>query len=253
MYYGNTGSSWLVETLSTSPEVLVTGFEPLEKWAWDAPASDKLAWMRAALSPPEDTVSEESLAAWANELSASPQFHGTLGKTGFRMTGWKMTWGSVGDPEGIIGVLAETGSKVISLTRSNRVKHALSLYRYHEEGKSQFDKQGKRPPSTVPAVAMAKWLRESQRLHDQAAGFADRCVEALGADNVIHVAYEDFVTADGKREITRRLTGFIGVDPDRLVQSRFEKATPDDLKSALVNYGKLRRQFFFTPYRKYFR
>ncbi|HKZ25504.1 MAG TPA: hypothetical protein VJ398_06905 [Acidimicrobiia bacterium] len=31
VYYGNTGSTWLVETLSTSPEVLVPAFEPLEQ------------------------------------------------------------------------------------------------------------------------------------------------------------------------------------------------------------------------------
>jgi hypothetical protein len=253
MYYGNTGSSWLVETLSTSPEILVTGFEPLEKWAWEAPAEAKLAWMRAALSPPQDTVSEESLAVWAATLSISPQFKGTLGKSGFRLTGWKMTWGSVGDPEGILQVLADTGSKVISLVRENRVKHALSLYRYHEEGKSQFESKGKRPPSEVSAMAMTKWLAESQRLHDQAVRFSHRCEKTLGRQNVAHVAYEDFVTPDGKRATTERLTRFLGVDPERLIQSRFEKATPDDLESALVNYRQLRRKFFFTPYRKYFR
>jgi hypothetical protein len=242
----------LVETLSTSPEVFTTGFEPLEKWAWDAPSDEKLAWMKAALQPPGDTVSEEALADWSATLGASPQFHGTLNKTGFRMTGWKMTWGSVGDPDGVLKVLAETGSKAILLVRENRVKHALSLYRYHEEGKSQFEKKGTRPPSEVSIVSMAKWLRESQRLHDQAVGFGRQCETALGKENVAHVSYEEFVTPEGKRRTMDRMADFLGLDPDRFVQSNFEKATSDDLRDALVNFKQLRRKFFFTPYRKFF-
>lgn len=251
-YYGNTGSSWLVETLSTSPDILVTGFEPLETWAWEASAPEKLAWASTALTPPSDTRSEDALATWSARLAASPQFQGTLGKRGFRLTGWKMTPGAVDDPKGILEVLAGTGSKAIVLVRQNRVKHAVSLYRYHEEGKSQFEGKGERPPSKVPVLAMAKWLWESQRLHDKVVAFGERCVSTLGSAAVAHLSYEEFVTPEGKARTIERMAAFLGVDSSRLFQGHFDKATSDDLRSALVNYDQLRRAFFLTPYRRHF-
>ncbi|MFO7547442.1 MAG: hypothetical protein R6X29_01035 [Acidimicrobiia bacterium] len=252
LYYGNTGSSWLVETLSTSPEVLVTGFEPVEQWAWDAPAGDKLAWMREALTPPVGQ-SDEAFEAWGERLAASPQFDSTFGKHGISLTGFKMTWGAVDDPEGIIRVIDETGSKAISLVRENRVKHALSLYRYHEEQKSQFEQKGVRPPSRVPYEVMVRWLEESSRLHEEALGFAERCESVLGPGRVARVAYEEFVTSEGKEATIRRLAGFLGIDQEGIRRSRFEKATPDDLREALDNYLEMRLRFALTPHRRDFR
>lgn len=252
IYYGNTGSSWLLETLSTSSQVFVPGFEPLERWAWKTDDEVKVEWMRSALTPPADTTSETQLAEWAARLSASPQFHGTHDRTGFTHVGWKMTWGAVDDQTAILDVLAETRSKAIVLGRENRVKHALSLYRYHDEGKSQFDKAGERPPSTVPKEAMDRWLRESQRLHDENAAFARKTENKIGTENLFELSYEQFVDEAGKESTIRRVATFLGLDDSLIKRSGFQKATPDDLRSALTNYEELRRAYRFSKYRRFF-
>lgn len=252
LYYGNTGSTWLLETLSTSPELLVPGFEPLEPWAWEAPDEVKASWMRTALTVPEDTSTNEALADWCEALSASPQFHGNHDRTGWWLTGWKMTWGAVDDPQVILDALGAAGAKAISLGRENRVKHALSLYRYHEEGKSQFDRQGERPPSSVSKKAMDRWLAESQRLHDEAFEFADRCRRVIGDENVLPLAYEEFVDDEGKEATLRKAAAFLGMDPAGIRRSRYQKATADDLRSALVNFDELRRAYRFSRYRRFF-
>ena len=251
IYYGNTGSSWLLETLSTSSELFVPGFEPLERWAWQAEDSVKIEWIRTALTLP-DTTSESDLASWAERLSTSPQFDGTHGRTGFTHVGWKMTWGAVDDQHAILDVLGETRSKAIILGRENRVKHALSLYRYHEEGKSQFDNAGQRPPSTVSKDALERWLRESQRLHDENAAFARKAENRIGLENMFELNYEEFVDEAGKERTIRRVAAFLGLDESLIQRSRFQKATPDDLRSALTNFEELRRAFRFSKYRRFF-
>ncbi|MDH5616573.1 MAG: hypothetical protein OEY62_08545, partial [Acidimicrobiia bacterium] len=96
VYYGNTGSSWLVETLSTSEDVLVPAFEPLELWAWDAPDAEKMAWIRGAFTPPEPRT-PEAMQRWFEEMSSSPQFKGVKGREQFRIVGFKMTEGTLTD------------------------------------------------------------------------------------------------------------------------------------------------------------
>lgn len=252
MYYGNTGSSWLVETLSTSQRVFVPGFEPLERWAWDAGDEEKLDWARTALTLPEDTSSWESIAEWHQSLQRSPQVKPDHVRLGFHTTGWKMAWGAIDDTEGLLEVMASTGARAIVLSRDNRVKHALSLYRYHEEGKSQFDESGIRPPSHVDKASLAEWLEGSRRLHDQATAFGKRCRALLGDDHVFDLSYEQFVTEEGKVETIERLCGFLGLEVELVRRSNFKKATSDDLASALENYAALKRSYRFSRYRRFF-
>lgn len=44
VYYGNTGSSWLIQALGSAPAVFVPGFEPLEKGPGKSPIQS--AWTR---------------------------------------------------------------------------------------------------------------------------------------------------------------------------------------------------------------
>lgn len=251
-YYGNTGSTWLVETLSSSPRVFVPGFEPLEEWAWSAPDSEKLAWMRTALDPPSDTSSWDSISRWHASLQRSPQVVPDHFKLGFDLTGWKMGWGAISDIEGTLQVLASTGAKVISLTRSDRVRHAVSLYRYHEEGRSQFQVNGIRPPSSPSKTSLDKWLKESRRLHRNATALSRRFVAGIGPDNVFDVTYEEFVDDAGKTETISRLCSFLGLDEAGIRRSGFEKATPDNLASALGNFEELKNAYRFGRYRRFF-
>jgi hypothetical protein len=249
-YYGNTGSSWLIQTLGSARGVLIPAFEPLESWAWKADNDEKLAWIRNAVAPP-DQREGPAFQAWVEGLSASPQFAG-LPEGDFDTVGFKVSAGAVRDWDALVGLLAETSTRLVFLQRENRIKHALSLYRYHDEGKSQFELAGVRPPSKVKMRVFSQRLRDSVSLHDQSNSLRERCLEALGPEMITTVMYEEFVTAEGKKTLMERLAAFLGLDRASMSHSGFEKATSDDLRSAVVNYERLRRRYRKTPYAQYF-
>ena len=250
IYYGNTGSSWLLEMLGSSPDVLVPGFEPIEGWAWDADHDAKLRWLETAMTPPEVRYGPD-YAAWVDELRASPQVKGDLLKPSFTQVGFKMNDLAAVEPERVADVLARTGARVIFLTRENRIKHALSLYRYHDEEKSQFHGKDRYAPTTVRFRRFDEWVKESQRLHDQAMHIRDVCVGRLGEGAVFDVGYREFVDAAGKRDVSDRLAEFLGIAPGG-GDGKYAKATPDDLRSAVTNYRALRLRYLPTRYRHYF-
>ncbi len=252
IYYGNTGSSWLLNTLGTSPQLMVPGFEPVEGWAWKAPAEERVEWVRTALSPPMER-SGPVYDAWIEGLRASPQVHELSDKPTFEQVGFKMNDLAVFAIEAVADALKEAKAKVIVLTRDNRIKHALSLYRYHEEGKSQFGGKGVRPASKVELKAFDRWVQESVRLHTRLMEAREILIGRLGPQHVADLSYEEFASEEGKRQVIDRLTDFLDIARMELVEGPFTKATPDDLRSAVVNYQTLWLRYLFTPMRRYFR
>ena len=251
VYYGNTGSSWLLETLGTAPGVVIPAFEPLESWAWAVDSQVKLGWLRNAFSPPEEREGE-GFERWVEGLAQSPQFE-QLPTKSFSTVGLKMTWNAIPDTAGLLDCLLELGTKLVFLDRNNRIKHALSLYRYHEETKSQFGGgAGVRPPSKVKLRRFDYWVEESIRLHDELNEFRSQAGAVLPADASTTVAYEDFVTPAGKAAVLEHLAGFLDFDLNQIAHSGFQKATPDDLQSALLNYQQVFRRYRRTPLAVYF-
>lgn len=245
VYYGNTGSSWLVQTLASAPGVAILGFEPLEEWAWKADSDVKLAWLHNALSPPHERDGPV-FDVWMEGLAASPQI-GKLTLGDFSMVGLKMTGGAIQDLEALLSLLKERATKLVFLQRSNRIKHALSLYRYHEEKRSQFEWAGERPPSKLKFRRFDYWVKDSTRLHRDLGAFQARARAELDPSAIITVQYEDFVTPQGKGDVIERLAVFLEIASPSLDASRFEKATPDDLRAAVINYDQLRHRYRNTP------
>ena len=90
IYYGNTGSTWLIQLLGASPQVLIPGFERIEGWAWDAPAGERVDWLRTALMPPANRDGD-TYDVWVTVLQASPQVMEALNsKPNFEHVGFKM-------------------------------------------------------------------------------------------------------------------------------------------------------------------
>lgn len=234
-----------METIAGTPSVLVPAFEPLETWAWEASDDEKLAWISNAFSPPAD-LRGPAFDAWVGGLAQSPQFQGVL-HSDFRIVGFKMNPSALGETERLLHLLSELSTRLVILRRSNRIKHALSLYRYFEEEKSQFDRQGMRPPSKVKLRRFHTWVRRSQAMEDGLQVFADAARAALGAGSVLPVAYEDFVTEEGKVAVIDRVAAFLGIEPGEIARAGLEKATPDDLRAAVLNYRRLRRRYRNTP------
>ena len=250
IYYGNTGSSWLVQTLGSAPGVLIPAFEPLESWVWKAGPEEKLAWLRNAFSPPREREGPE-LDTWIADLARSPQFS-KLPTIDFSTVGLKMSWSAVTDTGALLTLLEEKGTKLVFLERGNRIKHALSLYRYHEEEKSQFELAGVRPPSKVKFDRFEHWVKDSIRLHEELTAFRTKALATLSPGSLTTVAYEEFVTSEGKVAVIDRLAGFLGIESPSLEASHFEKATPDDIRSAVLNFNRLRRRYRRTPLAEYF-
>jgi hypothetical protein len=249
LYYGNTGSSWLLSALASSREVFMTGFESVERWAWDVPVEERLAWLETAMTPPEDRTGSE-FEYWFESLRASPQVKQEPMNPNFTYTCLKMADLPVEDTDGVIDVIDGTGAKAIHLVRNNRLKHALSLYRYHDEQKSQFHGKDEYPPTKVNFVKFEKWLEESARLHEQAMGVREECMERLGPERVFPLAYEEFLDEPAKNDVLDRLAAFFDI-PAEFAEGKFTKATPDSLREAISNYKTFRLRYRFTPHAKY--
>jgi len=251
IYYGNTGSSWLVAALGSSPRVLVPGFEPLESWAWKAPAEERLDWLRTALRPPAER-SGPDFDGWKEKLRASPQVGDELDKTTFEIVGFKMNDLAMSFTGEVARAVADSGARVIFLTRRNRIKHALSLYRYHEEEKSQFGGDGINRPTKLHLRKFAKWVDESQRLHSEATRIRSELSKWADEDLISDVAYEEFLDDDGKMETLERLCSFLGIPTVDPAQGRFGKATPDSLRSAVINYNRLWLRYRSSEFAEHF-
>lgn len=250
IYYGRTGSSWLMNSLASVPRVLVTAFEPLESWAWDAPDDVKLAWAGAALSPPDPTDAD-ALGQWTAALEASPQFE-ALTQRHFDVVGFKMSLGAIGDHDRLLDTLDGAGCRLVFLERRNRIKHALSLYRAHEQSRDQFTYEGEQPPTRLRMRTFDRWLQHSEEVHAASAEFRERCRGRVGDRRLISVAYEDFADDAGKPAVISRVSRFLGLDPAKVQPSAYRKVTPDTLAAAVVNYRALRRRYAGGPYEQYF-
>ena len=246
IYYGNTGSSWLLHALGSSPSVWVPGFEPIEGWAWDIDPSERVAWLENMLTLPD----RDAFGSWAERVAESPQVTKIPAVYDFTHTGIKLNDLAATHTDGVIEVLDRTGAKVIHLTRANRLKHALSMYRYHDEQKSQFHGKESYEATTVHFGRFKDWIRESERLHSQGVAIGERCVERLGAEQVFPLTYEEFVTLEGKEAVLSRLASFLGIRP-HFGDGQYAKATPDTLRSAIANYGMFSIRMRLAGYGEY--
>ncbi|MDH3539688.1 MAG: hypothetical protein OEP52_06825 [Acidimicrobiia bacterium] len=249
VFYGNTGSSWLIQTIGSPRTVYIPAFEPLEKWAWEVTEAERLEWMRTVFSPPDDRSGAE-YRAWLENVGQNPHF-GAPKNPAFSVVGFKMHSHTIDDHAALLKTLRDLDSKVIVLQRTNRIKHALSLYRYHEEGKSQFDKSGVRPPSELDLEVFHRWVKESVALHRQSKAFWKEAVALLGRDALERVNYEAFIDEAGKVETMERLADFLGIDGLSYTASVFKKATPDSLEAAVVNFDELAARYAGTKFQKH--
>lgn len=246
VFYGNTGSSWLIQIIGSPADVFIPGFEPLEKWAWEVTDAERLEWMRTVFTPPDDR-SGAAYESWLEALGKNPHFS-VPKKPDFSVAGFKMHSHTIDDHAALLKVLLDLNSQVILLQRSNRIKHALSLYRYHEEGKSQFDKSGVRPPSDVDLDVFHRWVKESVALHRQSETFWEEATAMLGPDALTRVQYEEFIDEEGKVATMERLAAFLGIEGLSYSASAFKKATPDSLQAAVVNYDALADRYAGTEF-----
>lgn len=249
VFYGNTGSSWLIQTLGNIPGVFVPGFEPLDEWAWNTTDDARLTWLRTVLSPPTDR-SRPGYERWLEELHAHPHFRDPRDPA-FVHIGFKMRSHSIRDRMAVLTTLAGLKAKVVLLERRNRIKHSLSLYRYHEEEKSQFDKSGVRPPSDLDLEVFHRWVTASVDLQRQSDVFWAKAQTVLNPEAMTRIQYEDFLDESGKTATLDQLTGFLEIEADSYKPSGLEKATSDSLRESIVNFESLVDRYTGTEFERF--
>jgi ABC-2 type transport system permease protein len=136
-------------------------FEPIEDWAWDVPAQERTRVARDAACRRLRTGSGPEYRDWLEAVRRSPQVDEDPRDDRFVHTGLKMNDLAINHFDEVIGVVERAGAKVIHLSRHNRLKHALSMYRYHDEEKSQFHMRDEYAPTRVRFRRFNKWLLES--------------------------------------------------------------------------------------------
>lgn len=153
------------------------------------------------------------------------------------------------------GLLREFGVRVISLTRKNRVKHALSflsgealrsrtgIYHVVRDDPGHDKRMGSFSPDPQELLAKARELElwtERQRLF----------VKELSA-KTLPLAYEDM-----QQDIFRvadRVYEFLELpDRDQAVLDMLVKNLDDDLSVALENYEDVRKAFAGTEFEQFF-
>ncbi|MGI9666703.1 MAG: sulfotransferase [Acidimicrobiia bacterium] len=256
LYYPGSGSSWLLVMLGSVPSVWVPGYEPIESWHWEAEQSEKRVWLQSLIQGSPGGAGEND-EAWLSRLRASPQATEPV-RTGFTTVGIKMTPDAIIDHDWLVDVLDDADTDLVFLVRNNRLKHALSLYRSYEEQKNQFQFEGIMPATEIDLPVFDTWLETARGWHERSMTLRDRCMEQLGGDRVLTVAYEDFADDAGKPGVIRASCDFLGLDPSRPIEAAelaasggepfgpdgyYRKATSDRVSDAVSNYADLRDHY----------
>lgn len=221
LFEGRTGSSYLITSLSTHPNVRA-GWEELvqlKKFGHEAQAQ----WTRKALTAP-----------WIGRFSA---------------VGFKTKLRDIADPLQFSQLLRERGANIIHMQRRNRVKVAISeincnvlhartgLYNVYKE-------DDRLPPIRIEAPDFINTLALREKLD----GDLKRFVDGLRLPT-LDVYYENILLDEPGT--LKTIYEFIGVPP-RMTKGASYKNTSDDLRNALLNFEELKASVSGTPYEEMF-
>lgn len=209
LFPGRTGSSLLVSCLASHPEIEAEG-ERLVRL--DAAAQDQ--WLR-------DHYTRTRAEA-------------------IRAVGFKTKPKDVRDRAAFQSLLDALDVRPITLLRRNLVKLAVSTInarRIHEATGRWNNAAG--APELTPIAIEPEELEKQIAACDMAQREVMLLAEGLRAP-ALPLEYEDLL-AD-RDAVLGRITGFLGVRPLPM-QAGTGKATPDDLRSALLNHDALREHF----------
>lgn len=184
---------------------------------------------------------------WVAALSRSPQFQG-LSAGEFSVVGLKMTPEAISGHDALLDLFSRHGTTLVFLTRVNRVKHALSLYRMHEEQRDQFNLERAAAPTRLRMRTFDRWLAYAEAWHELLGAFRRRAAQRLDPEALVDVTYESFAGDEGKGRVVAELCTVLGLDPSTVTHSRYRKATPDRIGDAVVNYRRLCRRLRGTRY-----
>jgi len=218
LFPGRTGSSFLVSCLASHPEVAVEGERLVRQ-----PAE----WQRR----------------WVADLYDTPR------RNPVRCVGFKTKPKDVWDLVEFGAMLRERRVRIIEMRRRNIVKLAVShlnAKRIHAEtGRWNLASDDS---ALAPLVAAPAALEEAVAICADAQEQVTRFVGTLGLPTLM-LDYEDLL--EDRASWLGRVCGFLEIEP-RALSGTIEKATSDDLRSALANFDELAAHFAGTPLAAHF-
>lgn len=136
-------------------------------------------------------------------------------------------------------MVMDSNLHVISLERYNLIKWAVSRYRRHMLGLSQFTSKAKGVAIEVPPEELVKSLRELEQKYKIQLDFLERL--QLPNTRVLRKNYEEFAVSSVK--FFNNITAFLGLDLFPKIRTHFEKSTPNLLCVALTDYQETKSYF----------
>ncbi len=221
LFPGRTGSTFVMSALRGHPEVHATG--------------ELIGPLRTA----GDAAQFDAMHAWLRPPMLSP----------YRATGFKTKLVDVVDRQGFAHILDDLDMRVVVLARDNHVKHVVSRANA-KRLRDLTDRWNRRPgdeelpPVTIPYEEFDPML---QRVEEHQFDI-DEWAAALSRPQM-RLTYESLLAQP--QATYDRLCDFIGVSR-RPMEGRTEKATRDDLRTALENFDDLRTRYAGTPYEAMF-
>jgi len=168
VFESSSGSSWLLQLLSSHPAACVVGFEPIDNISMTS-ASDhasRIRWLGQLWAP--RTESEAGWAAWRRGLEEAsvfgqlPAIRQSLQRCdrrrsrafGLKARLSRLLTDTVAVPS-LAQLMRARGARVLRLSRRNRIKQALAEYNRLHAGRGQFVASGAAAGSSAggrPAV-----------------------------------------------------------------------------------------------------
>jgi LPS sulfotransferase NodH len=214
LFPGRTGSSYLVSCLASHPEIACEGERLVRQ---DAAAQQR--WIRAHYTDPRGAAC--------------------------RAVGFKTKLKDAWDTDALVRLLDELDVRPVTLVRRNLVKLAVSTInaRRIHAATGRWNNAADAPaldPIAIEPAELERQIATCATAQDEVRRLASTLRRPALA-----LSYEDLL-AD-RDAVLAQVVDFLGV---RMLPMRHGtgKATPDDLRAALLNHDELRRHFAGTPH-----
>ena len=163
--------------------------------------------------------------------------------------GSKQNMLAVRDDARMAGAIRDAGVRVVRLRRRNLVKAAVSQIRAEEYAQKMERETGERPwavkkgrPTLGPSMVDPDLLMKRIGIME---GCDRRLSDAFAPAEALDIEYEDINAA--LDAVVGRLRDHLGV-PQTAFKVPFDKATPDRLEDAIVNFAEVRARLAGTDY-----
>lgn len=226
------GSGWLIDTLSSHPEVVAYAelFHLERRTAPGYGASDM----------PYFDVYLDSVPRWARRARV---FHRVAflrrvwaGRPGVRAVGFKLMYDQAQRHRGLLTLLSLRRARAVHLTRANLLEALISWQVARETGVYHV-RRGEAPPRT-PVSLDAERLHAQLEQDELAVSGARRRLERVRLPR-LEVAYDELVAR--REETLERVLRFIGVEPDvDLLDSQLVPTSPHSHLDLVENADEVR-------------